>query len=307
MTADVTIILTAGLVATATGLIGPFLVLRRVALVGDAVSHAVLPGIVVVYVIFQTRAPLAVVVGASLFAVVCVLSIDALKATGLVKSDAAIGLVFPVLFSLGVLGITRYASDIHLDLDSTIYGEIAFAPFRTLSIGGFEIARSIVQLACVSLFNLALITLLWKEIKASTFDPDFSRTIGIRPALLSRLLLIAVAITAVIAFESVGAILVVTMIIVPAATAYLLTDRLWVMVALTVSIGWASAVAGHTGASAIDASIAGAMGLAAACGFALALLASPRYGLLARAVQRARRRRAIASALESSAPARPEA
>ena len=299
MSDDVAIILTAGLVATATGLIGPFLVLRRVALVGDAVSHAVLPGIVMIFLVFHTRAPLAVVVGASVFAVVCVLGIDALKGTGLVKSDAAIGLVFPVLFSLGVLGITRYAADIHLDLDSTIYGEIAFAPFRTLSIGGVEIARSIVQLACVSLFNLALITLLWKEIKATTFDPDFSRTIGIRPALLSRLLLVAVAVTAVIAFESVGAILVVTMIIVPAATAYLLTDRLRVMVALAVAIGWMSAVAGHTGASAIDASIAGAMGLAAACGFALALLASPRYGLLARSAQQARRRKSMARALEA--------
>jgi manganese/zinc/iron transport system permease protein len=296
---DLTIILTAGLVATATGLIGPFLVLRRVALVGDAVSHAVLPGIVAVFLLFNTRAPVAVVVGASLFAIVCVLAIDALKATGLVKSDAAIGLVFPVLFSLGVLGITRYASDIHLDLDSTIYGEIAFAPFQTVTIAGFEIARSIVELALVSLFNLALITLLWKELKATTFDPDFSRTVGIRPALLSRLLLVAVAVTAVIAFESVGAILVVTMIIVPAATAYLLTDRLWLMVALTVAIGWASAVAGHTGARAVDASIAGAMGLAAACGFAFTLLASPRYGLLARALQRARRRRGLERALQA--------
>lgn len=305
MSDDLTIILSAGLVATATGLIGPFLILRRVALVGDAVSHAVLPGIVVVFLLFNTRAPLAVVVGASVFAVVCVLAIDALKATGLVKSDAAIALIFPVLFSLGVLGITRYASDIHLDLDSTIYGEIAFAPFQTVSFGGFEIARSIVELALVSLFNLALITLLWKEIKVTTFDPEFSRTIGIRPALLSRLLLVAVAITAVIAFESVGAILVVTMIIVPAATAYLLTDRLWVMVALTVAIGWASALAGHTGATAADASIAGAMGLAAACGFALALLASPRYGLLARALQRARRKSRIAQALatERASPA----
>jgi len=294
---DLTIILTAGLVATAAGLLGPFLVLRRVALMSDAVSHAVLPGIVLVFLLFGTRAPLPVIAGAAVFAIICVLAIEALRSTGLVKSDAAIALVFPALFSLGVLGVTRYASGVHLDLDSTIYGEIAFAPFSTLSIGGLEIARSIVLLGSVVLLNVALVVALWKEYKVTTFDPQFSRTIGISPALLSRLLLVAVAITAVTAFESVGAILVVTMLIVPAATAYLLTDRLWAMVAGAVAIGWVSAISGHAAATELDASIAGAMGLVAAVCFALALVVSPRYGLLARALQRRRRRRELRAAL----------
>lgn len=297
MSDDLTIILTAGLVATAAGLLGPFLVLRRVALMSDAVSHAVLPGIVLIYVLFSTRAPLPVIGGAAIFAVLCVLAIDALRSTGLVKSDAAIALVFPALFALGVIGVTRWASGAHLDLDSTIYGEIAFAPFSTWTLLGGEIARSIVLMGSVAAFNLVLILLVWKELKATTFDPEFSRAIGIPPVLLSRLLLIAVAITAVTAFESVGAILVVTMLIVPAATAYLLTDRLWVMVAVTVAIGWFSATAGHAAAIEADASIAGAMGLVAACCFAIALFASPRYGLLARRAQRRRRRRATRAAL----------
>lgn len=122
--------------ATAAGMLGPFLVLRRAALMSDAVSHAVLPGIVVVWLVAQTRAPLAVIAGAAVFAIVCVLAIDALKATGLVKSDAAIALVFPALFALGVLGVTHYAGGVHLDLDSTIYGEIAFSPFQTITLGG---------------------------------------------------------------------------------------------------------------------------------------------------------------------------
>ncbi|MEJ7786298.1 MAG: metal ABC transporter permease [Solirubrobacteraceae bacterium] len=298
MNDSLSIILTAGLVATAAGLLGPFLVLRRVALMSDAVSHAVLPGILVVFLAFGTRSPLPVILGAGVFAIVCVLAIDALKATNLVKSDAAIALVFPALFALGVIGITRYAGDVHLDLDSTIYGEIAFSPFTTVSLFGLEIARSIVLLGAVAAFNLMLVTLLWKEIKVTTFDPEFSRTIGISPVLLSRMLLIAVAITAVTAFESVGAILVVTMLIVPAATAYLLTDRLWVMVAFTLAIGWISAIGGHTAAIGIDASIAGAMGLVAALCFALALFVSPRYGLLARAHQRRRQQRRTRTALE---------
>jgi manganese/zinc/iron transport system permease protein len=291
MSSTLVIVLTAGLVATACGLLSPFLVLRRVALLSDAVSHAVLPGIVAVFLLLETRAPLPVIVGAAVFAVVCVLAIDGLRQTGLVKADAAIGLVFPLLFALGVLGITQFAENIHLDLDSTIYGEIAFVPFRTLEILGVEVARSLVVVGAVALVNALLLVLLWKELKVSTFDAQFSRTIGVSPVLLSRILLVAVAVTAVTAFESVGAILVITLLIVPGAAAYLLTDRLAAMVALSVGVGWASAVGGYAGASALDASIAGFMGLVAGACFVAALLGAPRYGLVGRWT-RARARRA---------------
>ena len=296
---DLTVIVTAGLVATACGLLGPFLVLRRQALMGDAVSHAVLPGIVATYLLFETRAPLPVILGAGFFAVVCVLGIDALRATGLVAADAAIGLVFPALFALGVLGVQRYAAGVHLDLDSTIYGEIAFAPFRTWILGPVEIAQSVVVNGLVALANLAFVVAVWKELKATSFDPEFSRTVRISPALLGRLLLGMVAITAVTAFESVGAILVVTLLIVPAATAHLLTDRLVSLVAVTVAIGWVCAAAGYGGALAVDASIAGTMGLVAGGLFAVALVAAPQHGVLARA----RRRRAAERAVAAPAPA----
>jgi manganese/zinc/iron transport system permease protein len=302
MSADLAIILTAGLTATACGLLGPFLVLRRVALMGDAVSHAVLPGIVLVFVLFGTRAPLPVIAGAALFGVICVLAVEGLRNTGLVKADAAIALVFPALFALGVLGINEFARDVHLDLDATIYGEIAFVAFDDVAIGflgGLEVPQAMLTIGAVAIVNLALLVAFWKELKVTTFDPEFARSIGISPTLISRLVLIAVAITAVTAFESVGAILVITLLIVPAATAYLVTDRLWVMVALTVAIGWIAAVAGYEGAAAIDASIAGAMGVVATACFLIALLASPRYGLIARALQRSRRRKRLVRALEA--------
>jgi manganese/zinc/iron transport system permease protein len=299
VSADLQIVLTAGLVATACGLLGPFLVLRRVALLGDAVSHAVLPGIVATFLVFGTRAPLQVIFGAAVFAVLCVLAIEALRATGLVQADAAIALVFPALFSLGVLGITQWTANLHLDLDATIYGEIAFVPLQQWGIAGVVVPRAVVIVGAVAAFNLALVTALWKELKATSFDPEFSRTVGIPPAWLSRLLLVAVAVTAVTAFESVGAILVVTLLIVPAAASYLLTDRLWAMVAITVAIGWVCAGAGYAGALRLDASIAGAMGLVAAVCFALALLLSPGHGLLAVRVRRARRRRALAGRLSA--------
>lgn len=290
MSADLQIVLTAGLVATACGLLGPFLVLRRVALMGDAVSHAVLPGIVATFLLVGSRAPLPVIAGAAVFAVLCVLAIDGLRATGLVKADAAIGLVFPALFSLGVLGVTRWAADLHLDLDATIYGEIAFVPLQQWAVAGLIVPRALVIIGTVALANLVLVCVLWKELKATSFDPEFSRTAGIPPAWLSRALLVAVAVTAVTAFESVGAILVVTLLIVPAATAALLTSRLWTMVAVAVAVGWLSALVGYAGALEADASIAGAMGLVAAGCFTLALLLAPRHGLLA---LRARRRRRV--------------
>lgn len=297
MSDDLTIVLTALLVATACGLLGPFLVLRRQALMSDAVSHAVLPGIVLVFVLAGTRAPLPVIAGAALFAVICVLAIDAFRASGLVRSDAAIGLVFPTLFALGVIGIDSFASGAHIDLDATIYGEIAFAPFRTTELLGVEIARSIPIVGAVALVNLALVVALWKELKVTTFDPEFARTSGFSPRLLSRLLVLAVATTAVVSFESVGAILVVTLLIVPAAAARMLTDRLAPMVLLTVAIGWVAAIGGHRTAVALDASIAGAMGMVATACFALALLLAPRYGVVARLAQRRRRRRRVAREL----------
>jgi len=234
-----------------------------------------------VWLVAHTRAPLPVVLGAAAFAVLCVVAIDALRATGLVASDAAIALVFPALFSLGVLGITRYADGIHLDLDSTIYGEIALVPFDTISVGGVDLARAAVVLAVVVLVDLALLALLWKELTATTFDPEFSSTVRLRPQLLNRLLVIAVAVTAVSAFEAVGAILVVTMLIVPAATAYLLTNRLPVLVAGSVGVGWIGAVGGHRLALATDSSIAGAMGLVCTACFVLAVLVSRRRLILA--------------------------
>lgn len=295
MSDDAIIMLTAGLVATACGLLGPFLVVRRQALMGDAVSHAVLPGIVAVFVLFGTRAPLPVILGAAAFAIVCVLLVDALRRSGLVRGDAAIALVFPALFALGVLGIDRYASSVHLDLDATIYGEIAFAPFRVWEVGDMRLARSVVLLGVIAVVNLLLVTVFWKELRVTSFDPMFAATSGISPAIIARGLLIAVAMTAVTAFESVGAILVVTMLIVPAAAAWLLVDRMGPMIAVSLAIGWVSAVAGHLIAIRLDASIAGAMGLVATGCFCVALVFAPRHGLIARALLRGANRRAAAT------------
>ncbi|WP_199522211.1 metal ABC transporter permease [Geodermatophilus marinus] len=296
MSPAVAIVLTAGLTATACGLLGPLLVLRREALVGDAVSHSVLPGIVLVHLVLGTRATLPVIVGAAAFGVVCVLALEALRSTGLVRADAAIALVFPALFSLGLLGVDRWAADIHLDLDSTIYGQIAFVPFRTLVLGAVAVPQSVVAIGAVALVDLLLLVAFWKQVKVATFDPGFARTTGVDPTVVARVLLTAVAATAVTAFEAVGAIVVIALLVVPAATAHLLTDRLGVMIAVSVAVGWVAAVSGYAGAVALDASIGGAMGVVATCCFVLALLLSPQHGVLTRALRRRQRVRAAGRA-----------
>lgn len=279
MSYSVVILVTATLVATVCGVVGPFLVVRREALLGDAMSHAVLPGIVVVHVLLGTRAPLAVTLGAASFAVACVVAVEALRNTGRVRGDAAIGLVFPALFALGVLGIERFASDVHLDLDSTIYGEIALVPFRTFDLGSLTLSVPIVVLTVVALVDIAIVALLWPELRGCSFDPEFSRIAGLHPRLVSRVLLVGTAITIVVAFEAVGAILVVCLLVVPAATAHLLTSRLSTMVVLAVLIGWICALGGHLVAFRLDTSLAGAMGSVATACFACCLAASPRHGL----------------------------
>ena len=266
-----TIMLTAGLVASACAILGVMLVLRGLSLMGDAVSHSILPGIIAVFLIAQTRAPIWVILGAALFAVICVIAIEWLVATRLVRSDAAIGLVFPALFALGVLGVHQFTADLHIDLDSTIYGEIAFVLFRVMEIAGVDVARGLVVAAIVAVVDIAAVALLWKELKMTSFDPGFARASGFAPAWVSRILLVLVSITAVVAFESVGAILVIALLIIPAATARLLTTRLLAMVLIAVSVGWAAAIAGYGAAVAADASIAGMMGLMALGAFLVAL------------------------------------
>ncbi|APU14317.1 metal ABC transporter permease [Actinoalloteichus fjordicus] len=276
---DVVIILTAGLLGTACAMLGCFLVLRRQALLSDAMSHAALPGIVLVYLITGQRAPLTMILGATAFGVVCVLGYTALRRSGLLGPDAAIALVFPALFSLGVVGVSRHASGAHLDLDAAVYGEITFAPLRTMAILGVDVPRSLVITGLAALSVLAVVLVLWRPLQAATLDPEFARVAGLGSRVVDRTVLVATALVAVTAFESVGAILVVTFFIVPAATGGLLAVRLDGMLAIAVTSAWVAAIAGQRLAVGLNASIAGTVGLTAVGLFVLALLFGRRRGL----------------------------
>ncbi|MDV6012596.1 metal ABC transporter permease [Haloechinothrix sp. LS1_15] len=288
MSADaVMIVVIAGLLSTACAMLGCFLVLRRQALLPDAVSHAVLPGIVLVFVLTGQRTSLLTVLGATLFGLVCVAGFEWLRRTGIVAPDAALALVFPALFSLGVLGIGTFASGAHIDLDSAIYGDITFAPLRTVELAGYAVPRSLLFTGAAALAVTALVLVLWRPLAVSTFDPGFAQSAGLRGRAVGGVLLVAVTALAVIAFDSVGAILVITFFIVPAAAAAQLAARLATTLLLAVGFGWISAFAGYQLAAELDSSIPGSIGLTSVALFALAWLFGRRRGWL-----RARSRRA---------------
>ncbi|CAA9545742.1 MAG: Mn-Zn_transporter_SitD [uncultured Thermomicrobiales bacterium] len=287
------IILTGALTAISCALVGSFLVLRRTAMVGDAISHSVLLGIVTVFWLTNgSRNEILMVLGAGTVGLLTVYLIELVRSSGRVREDAAIGLVFPVLFSIGVIMVSRFPQTVHIDVQHVLYGEIAFAPLRRLELFGADLGyRSLWVLGGMAAINLAFVTLFYKELKLSTFDRGLAATLGFAPLALHYALMGLVSATTVVAFDSVGAILVVAMLIVPGATAYLLTDRLGVMIALACGVGALSAWGGYVVASAYDASISGAMATVAGGILVLAVLGSPRHGVVVRAWTRARLRR----------------
>ncbi len=283
---DFWIILTAVLVASACSILGCFLILRRMALVGDAISHAVLPGIAIAFLMSGTRDSMWMLLGATAFGLLTVFLIQTLQTSGL-QSDASIGIVFTALFAVGVLLISLNAQHIDLDLDCVLFGEIAYVPWDTWTLGGAEMGpRAVWMLGITLLVIVLLLGLFYKQFKICAFDPAMAAACGIPVLLFHYLLMGMVSMTAVSSFESVGAILVVGMLIIPAATAYLLTHRLGVMIGLSVAVGIASAVSGYFASYLLDASIAGCIVSAAGILFILALLFSPSSGLVAKFARR---------------------
>lgn len=292
------ITITGALTASSCGLVGAFLVLRRMSLVGDAISHAVLLGIVVVFAITGSRATPLMVLGAGAVGLLTVALIEVVHKSGRVREDAAIGLVFPALFSVGVILVSRFPSSVHIDVQHLLYGEITFSPLYRLELFGRDLGyRSFWVLGAMTAANLVFILLFYKELKLATFDPALAAALGLSPVVIHYALMAMVSATTVVAFDSVGAILVVAMLIVPPAAAYLLTDRLGVMLALTVVIGTASAAGGYWLSRWVDGSTSGAMATVAGLLFAVALLGSPSQGVVARMARLARLRRAFAQGL----------
>ncbi len=280
--AQIEIQLIASLVAIACAIPGTFLVLRKMAMISDAISHSILPGIVIGFFITQDlNSPLLILL-AALTGVITVIMVEYIQKTGLVKEDTAIGLVFPALFSIGVILIAKNANDVHLDIDAVLLGELAFAPFDRLMVGETDIGpKSLWIIGSILIITITLLIAFFKELKVSTFDAGLASALGFSPVILHYGLMTVASVTTVGAFDAVGAILVVALMIAPAATAYLLTTDLKKMLILSVVFGVFSAIAGYWFAHWLDASIAGSITTMLGLLFLLVYLFAPNKGLIA--------------------------
>ncbi len=382
-------VLLGALIAICGGVLGVYLLLRGMALTSDAISHTVLLGIVVAFLVMTGMLGMApdlssplLIVGAALAGVLTVVLTELIERSGLVKQDAALGLVFPLLFAVAVILISRYVDNVHLDTDSVLLGEIGMAwantnsycfegcesvtitpddpravisrqciNCRTLNIsprnpaaefdevcvncGTYTPAqayqagltttapalvfwpKSLTVMGLLTLVTVGFVLLLYKELKLSTFDAALAAALGFRPGAIHYALMVLVSLVAVGAFDAVGSILVVAFFIIPPAAAYLLTDRLGVMLLLSPAIGAVGAYFGYDLARGSlfglvqisdvlgalnrvlgtqfttqwNSSISASMALMMFLLFVVALVVSPRYGLVSVSLRRAVMRR----------------
>lgn len=275
-------------VAGACGLIGNYLMLRRMALVGDAISHSVLPGIVIAFLVSGTRGSGAMFVGALLAGILTTVMIETIHRNSRIKQDAAIGIAFTTLFAIGVILISLFAGQVDLDQECVLYGEIGSVPLEeSATLSGQVLGpASLVRMGLVLMATILLIVVFYKELLVSSFDPALASSLGINATVMHYGLMCWLSVVVVSAFESVGAILVIAMLILPGATATLLSHRLPVMLGLTLAHCAISSILGVHLAYWLNCSMAAAMVVAGAALFVLAWVFSPREGLLRRAVHR---------------------
>jgi manganese/zinc/iron transport system permease protein len=216
-----------------------------------------------------------------------------IRRVGKVDEGASMGVVFTSLFALGLVMIVQAADKVDLDAGCVLYGAIELTPLDTVSLLGRPVPRAFMTLGVVTVVNLLFVVLFYKELKLSSFDPALATTTGFNASLIHYLLMVLVAVTAVASFESVGSVLVVAMFIVPPATAYMLTDRLQVMIGLSLVVAIFSAVLGHVSALVVpgwfgyqSTTTAGMMAVVAGGSLLLAVLLGPRHGILVKLARR---------------------
>lgn len=283
-------VLMGALVAIACGWLGCYLILQGLSLIGDAISHTVLLGIVVAFLITGQISGFAMFFGATVTGLLTTSIIEWLHTSSRIKEDAAIGIVFTSLFALGVVLLSTLAGKAHIDTQHVLYGDIALSLLEEVRVGGFSIPAAIFRMALLTSCLLVLMLLFFKELQLVAFDPQLAAVMGLHPRVFRYGLMALLSVTVVNCFSAVGAILVVAMLIAPAATAYLLTSRLPAMFAVSAVVGALSSLIGFHVAYWLSASTGGAM-VCTACGlFGTAFLFSPKDGLVATALRRLRLR-----------------
>lgn len=276
------IIATGSLVAASCGLLGSFLILRKMAMVGDAISHAVLPGIVIAYLVSGDRVGVVPLIGAAAVGILAAVMIEWFYRKARLQTDASIGITFTWLFAIGVIITSYFAGDVDIDQECILYGEIAYIPLdQIISESGQLLGPRAFWILLVTFILLLVYVLVgYKGLLLTTFDPGYAAAVGISTAFWHYSLMGAVSLTTVVSFESVGAVLVVAFLVVLPATAYLLTENLKKMLIYTLLLGVLSATGGYYLAVYFDGSIAGAMSIVAGIMFILSFLFSPVHGLV---------------------------
>jgi manganese/zinc/iron transport system permease protein len=310
------IVAVAMLCAVASALLGNFLILRRMSMLGDAITHAVLPGLAVAFFVSHSRSSLPMFLGAVIVGILTAFFTEWIRRVGKVDEGASMGVVFTSLFALGLVMIVQAADKVDLDAGCVLYGSIELTPLDTVLLlerpakegaskderrmsrqrwidRGAPVPRAFLTLGVVTVINLLFVVMFYKELKLSSFDPELATTTGFNASLMHYLLMVLVAVTAVASFESVGSVLVVAMFIVPPATAYMLTDRLHVMIGLSLIVAIFAAILGHVSALVVpgwfgfqSTTTAGMMAVAAGGLLLCATLLGPRHGILVKLVRR---------------------
>jgi len=292
---DTWIVIAGALSAAACALLGNYLVLRRMSMMGDAISHAVLPGLAIAFLVTGSRDSVPMLIGAILIGVVTTLMIQGIDRLSGLDRGASMGVVFTTLFAIGLILIRQAADHVDLDPSCVLYGAIELTPLDTVLLWGLDVPKAAITSGMMLLVNLFFVVVLFKELKITAFDPALATTMGINANAMHYVLMTLVAATTIASFESVGSILVIAMLIVPGAAAHLITDRLGSMLVISMVFAVLSAFLGHLSAITVpvwfgfqDTSTAGMMALMTGVLFVLVMLLSPRYGVFSRMVNQLR-------------------
>ena len=259
----------------ACAVLGVFLVLRRLSMVSDAISHSVLLGIVIGYFVTKDIGSVLLIIGASLFGVLTTVCIELLIKSKRVTEDASVGIIFPLFFSIAVILITRYARNVHLDTEVVLIGEIILAPLHRINFLGISLPKALVQMSFVLLINTVFIAVFFRKLKISSFDPVYAGVAGIAGTGLYYVFMASAPFTAVSAFESVGAILAISFFISPAASAYLISKDLKITVLLAAVYAVVNSCIGYFLAVKFNVSMSGMCALVSGLTFMITIAVYP--------------------------------
>ena len=259
----------------ACAVLGVFLVLRRLSMVSDAISHSVLLGIVIGYFVTKDIGSVLLIIGASLFGVLTTVCIELLIKSKRVTEDASVGIIFPLFFSIAVILITRYARNVHLDTEVVLIGEIILAPLHRINFLGISLPKALVQMSFVLLINAAFIAAFFRKLKISSFDPVYAGVAGIAGTGLYYVFMALVSFTAVSAFESVGAILAIAFFISPAASAYLISKDLKITIFLAAVYAVVNSCIGYFLAVKFNVSMSGMCAVVSGLTFMITIAVYP--------------------------------